>query len=230
MQKVTLPSAAMKEGYAILQRSGYFTKATDMARIDAFVIRAQAGQVRKDGTTPACLHGIRVGYHLEDQFILPLEIIAAGKLHDVIEDGGESWRIPIVECLSSLKTKINQKMIMDMLDALTKDMSLPNRAARNADMIKRAIEGPEGTVIVKCYDRIDNLLESDVFTNEFFKLYAKETQEMIEGFAQAYEKGDLDPETDESFDLVSESDEAISELEQTLEEVTNMRRGDLKWA
>lgn len=106
-------------------------------------------------------------------------------LHDVLEDCDYRWR---EECeklvLHDMPLPVHEREeIWAMINALTKNMEIASRSARNIDAISRAIAGPEETILVKLCDRLANLIHPNGLTPEFLeRTYLPETKALVRAF------------------------------------------------
>jgi len=114
---------------------------TDAATLAA---RAHDGQTRHDGT-PYMQHPSRVAVLLA-QAGAGEALIAAGFLHDVIEDCTVDW--------DEIEERCNAD-VADWVAAMTKDMRMPE-AAREADYRQQLVDGPWQGRAIKLADQIDN--------------------------------------------------------------------------
>ena len=113
-----------------------------------FALSAHRGQVRKsEEEKPMILHPLSVGKILEE-LGYDKEIIAAGYLHDVVEDTGHS--------LEEIKKLFGSKVEELVRNASEEDKNLPWEERK-----RRAIEKTRGLALrdklVICADKIDNL-------------------------------------------------------------------------
>lgn len=116
-------------------------------RARQFARRAHEGQLRKDGA-PYIAHPERVAqllmrYHYDD------EVVAAGWLHDVVEDCGVQ--------LSEIE-QLFGKRVASLVDAVTENPALEVRE-RKKDRKLRAANGPDGARAIAVADSIDNLTD-----------------------------------------------------------------------
>jgi (p)ppGpp synthase/HD superfamily hydrolase len=141
-------------------------------------------QTRKCGTVP---------YYAHPAYIATLVALYGGShkaqiaayLHDVLEDCDSRWR---EECellvLYDLPLPIPEREeIWAMVNALTKNMEITPRSARNANAIVQAINGPKETILVKICDRLANLMQFRGLTLEFLEhTYLPETEDLVRAF------------------------------------------------
>lgn len=150
------------------------------ARIFAIAAKAHRGQFRKDLKTPYIRHPVRVAEYVIKYGGTEPQVFAA-ILHDVFEDCGDTYKVEIIECLYKMGyTKFSAFRVIQMVESLTKDNSLQNRAEKNQDAIDRCIY--HGTEFLKLCDRLDNILDSDALSNKFAKRYFEETDHMLDEF------------------------------------------------
>lgn len=110
----------------------------------ALAASAHAGQERHDGT-PYMQHPARVAVLLA-QAGADESLIAAGFLHDVIEDSTVDW--------DEIEDVCNAD-VADWVAAMTKDMRMPEEP-REAAYKQQLIDGPWQGRAVKLADQIDN--------------------------------------------------------------------------
>ena len=148
----------------------------DSAEIAA---RAHHGQMRKDGVTPYIVHPGRVAtlvammthdYPTLDG-VMAKHMIAAAWLHDVIEDTttteGELYREV-------------DAAIIDLVVGLTNDKSIkaprPDRKKMERERLEKASQAVR---LIKLADRLDNVQDLEHLSDDFAKLYARETEELV---------------------------------------------------
>lgn len=148
---------------------------------------AHAGQFRKNKTTPYIVHPASVA-----QLVLMynpecyLGAITAW-LHDVVEDCGKKGAEDAYDTITSMPLEPYERLaILHSVEALTKDDTLPNRAIKWEDCLRRflADDAPQFTILVKICDRIDNLMDMDGFAPGFEKIYIAETDMMIRAISR----------------------------------------------
>jgi len=66
------------------------------------------------------------------------------------------------------------------VDALTKKNTIPKKADRLTDSLRRILDAPPEATLVKLCDRIDNLLDSTDRNGGFTKHYLESTDELID--------------------------------------------------
>ncbi len=110
--------------------------------------RAHRHQVRKDGCTPYVGHVLRVGWCLEHLFgVRDPEVLAAGVLHDVIED----TTVDYDDLIQQFGPRVAQ-----LVAALTKDKRLPE-AEREAQYHRQLAQAPAEAWLIKLADLHENL-------------------------------------------------------------------------
>lgn len=143
-----------------------------------FANLAHQGQVRKYTGRPYITHPARVASRV---CLIPYateEVVAAGWLHDVLEDCSVTYAdlhcdiSPVVASL--VKTLTNP----------SKGSKLPRAARKAMDREHLANVSPWAKVI-KLIDRIDNLREMTQAPDDFKKLYAKESLLLAEALCSA---------------------------------------------
>ena len=137
---------------------------------------AHKGQVRKFSGKPYISHPFRVLNRIKRYGISDEDILVAAVGHDTIEDTKITY--------AKLKEVFN-KDVADMV----KWLSNPVGGDKAAHIKKIFAQAPEGVVIIKTFDRIDNL--SDGGSKKFFDKY-KETSDIVRdglkkrGFTKLY--------------------------------------------
>lgn len=124
----------------------------DWQRAASFAARAHKGQNRKDGRTPYTAHPFRVAMVIRHVFSCDDEVcIAAGLLHDTIEDTGTDYD-DILEDFG--------REVADCVAAMTKDMRLVDDVREPAydEQLARADWRAR---LVKLADVYDNFLDQD---------------------------------------------------------------------
>ncbi len=124
-----------------------------VAQAITLACQAHQGQLRKDGRTPYVGHVIRVGWVLEHVFgIHDPEVLAAGVLHDVIEDTTVDY--------DDLQRQFGTR-VADLVAHLSKDKRRPEPQREEAYHRQLLAAGPE-VLAIKLADLLENL--SDVTT------------------------------------------------------------------
>jgi (p)ppGpp synthase/HD superfamily hydrolase len=144
-----------------------------------FAARAHAGAFRKDNITPYIAHPARVAALVRAYGGRGVDISAAW-LHDVIEDVTDGENI-VSECIMSMDATNNEVVAVEgLVRALTKNVNMKPRAAREEDMIRRVLEGGSAAVMVKMCDRVDNLIDFPHSTQKpgFAVLYLQESKDL----------------------------------------------------
>ncbi len=116
-----------------------------VTRAAALSASAHEGQLRKDGT-PYAQHPARVAVLLA-RAGADDALVAAGFLHDVIEDSTVDWDEIEATCSTA---------VANWVAAMTKDMRMPE-APREAAYKQQLIDAPWQARAVKLADQIDNL-------------------------------------------------------------------------
>jgi (p)ppGpp synthase/HD superfamily hydrolase len=144
---------------------------TLLTRAEAFAAQAHSGQVRKYTNDPYLVHVVRVAAILA-QHRLPEPVVAAGFLHDTIEDCGISFE--------QLHEKFGGEVAQLVLEVT--DVSRPhhgNRAKRKKmDLVHLAKASPHGQSI-KLADVIDNTGTIVRFDPDFAKVYLPEKKAVL---------------------------------------------------
>jgi (p)ppGpp synthase/HD superfamily hydrolase len=142
--------------------------------------RAHKGQFRKDRKTPYITHPARVA-GLAGTFNGSHIAIIAAWLHDVYEDCSPEWIVKTDELIDHLPLPPDeQREIAAIVDALTKKNTIPGKADRLSDSLRRILDAPPEATLVKICDRIDNLLDSADRNGGFTKHYLASTDELID--------------------------------------------------
>ena len=123
----------------------------------AFACRAHLGQIRKDGATPYAAHPARVAMILMAEFgCADEETLAAGALHDVIEDTACDY--------DDIAERFGGR-VADMVAAMTKDMRLPE-AERELAYAKAILAGGRRVHLITLADTLDNLRDAGALVGE----------------------------------------------------------------
>ena len=142
--------------------------------------RAHKGQFRKDRKTPYITHPARVA-GLVGIFNGSHVAVIAAWLHDVYEDCSPEWIVKTDELVEGLPLPPDERReIAAIVDALTKKNTIPKKADRLTDSLRRILDAPPEATLVKLCDRIDNLLDSTDRNGGFTKHYLESTDELID--------------------------------------------------
>ncbi|MDD1681979.1 MAG: HD domain-containing protein [Methanoregula sp.] len=142
--------------------------------------RAHKGQFRKDRKTPYITHPARVA-GLVGIFNGSHVAVIAAWLHDVYEDCSPEWIVKTDELIDHLPLLPDERReIAAIVDALTKKNTIPRKADRLSDSLRRILDAPPEATLVKVCDRIDNLLDSADRNGGFTKHYLASTDEVID--------------------------------------------------
>jgi (p)ppGpp synthase/HD superfamily hydrolase len=107
--------------------------------------------------------------------------VIAAWLHDVYEDCSPEWIVKTDELIESLQLPPDERReITAIVDALTKKNTIPKKADRLTDSLRRILDAPPEATLVKLCDRIDNLLDSADRNGGFTKHYLASTDELID--------------------------------------------------
>lgn len=139
--------------------------------------RAHQGQKRKYTGTDYFEHPRRVAERVAELDGTP-EMIAAAYLHDVLED-----------------TQVTDQEILDAtnLDVLRLVAELTNRRAKAIRIVRKRLDNDRlsgvspAAKFIKLIDRIDNLREMEGAPENFKRLYAEETFELVKAVGDASE-------------------------------------------
>jgi (p)ppGpp synthase/HD superfamily hydrolase len=141
--------------------------------------RAHRGQFRKDRKTPYITHPARVA-GLVGIFKGSHVAVIAAWLHDVYEDCSPEWIVKTDELIDHLPLPADERReIAAIVDALTKKNTIPGKADRLSDSLRRILDAPPEATLVKLCDRIDNLLDSADRNGGFTKHYLASTDDVI---------------------------------------------------
>lgn len=139
-----------------------------------FAAKAHQGQFRKVGREPYIVHPIGVALTLA-KLGCSDEIIAAGLLHDVVED--------TTITISEVRLKFGEAVAQMVNDVTEQDKSLPWRERKELE-IKHIKEMPLESVLVKTADKVNNLASLlDACAKEgkgVFDLFNASLEEMLE--------------------------------------------------
>ncbi len=142
--------------------------------------RAHKGQFRKDRKTPYITHPARVA-GLVGIFNGSHMAVIAAWLHDVYEDCSPEWIVKTDELIDHLPLPPDERReIGAIVEALTKKNTIPRKADRLSDSLRRILDAPPEATLVKLCDRIDNLLDSADRNGGFTKHYLASTDELID--------------------------------------------------
>ncbi len=137
-----------------------------------FAASAHAGQVRKYSAQPYIIHPRRVAGRLAEELWTEDVHVAAGWNHDVPED----CNVPIADI-----EMMFGKQVAAMVDGLTnksKGLKLPRAERKRIDR-ERIAQLPWDVKAIKLIDRTDNLLDMLGAEDDFLKVYAKESRELL---------------------------------------------------
>lgn len=132
-----------------------------------FAESAHQGQIRKYNGKPYFTHPERVAKRLQE-LGYPPEMVAAGYLHDVIEDCGVK--------IQEIETIFGHK-VAELVSGLTnpsKGMKVSRAERKKIDREHLSAQA-KFVKIIKLVDRIDNIKEMEGAETDFKRLYAKET-------------------------------------------------------
>jgi (p)ppGpp synthase/HD superfamily hydrolase len=142
--------------------------------------RAHKGQFRKDRKTPYITHPARVA-GLVGIFNGSHVAVIAAWLHDVYEDCSPEWIVKTDKLVENLPLPPDERReIAAIVDALTKTNTIPRKADRLPDSLRRILDAPPEATLVKLCDRIDNLLDSADRNGGFTRHYLVSTDEVID--------------------------------------------------
>jgi len=150
------------------------------------VQKAHDGQFRKDGKTPYYTHPLAVA-KLVQEYVTDSDdgLLIAALAHDCVEDVDD---FDLDEFLNSLYDdsldNINEKeRVKNIILALTKNETLPNRNEKSIDNYERIFKVGRDAAKIKLCDRYHNVSDMNGMTNKFKLRYIAETQFMLGYFA-----------------------------------------------
>ena len=150
---------------------------TIVLRAVSFAARQHEGQVRKDGTTPYVAHPARVLAILSGVFgVKDPEVLAAGVLHDTIED-------TLADC-DDLIEGFGER-VAGFVALLTKDKRLPEEE-RERTYFEALAKAPLEVKLCKLADTYDNLDDSSGLSVEFRAKKSRKARELLEAFAPGF--------------------------------------------
>ncbi len=112
-----------------------------------FAAQKHRGQFRKGTKLPYIIHPLNVGRTLIEAGCDD-EVVAAGILHDVLEDTGTQ--------AGELETHFGQR-VRQIVEWESEDKSLPWRARKETTIARIQGEAPLEVVLVACADKLDNI-------------------------------------------------------------------------
>ena len=116
------------------------------------LVREKITGMRKGCEEPAYEYSIRVADTLK-KYGYPQDVVVAGLLHDIIEDGGMTMK-ELLDLGFSERT-------VSLVDACTHDSAMQNKDARWTKMIARLIDTQDKDAwAIKCADLLDNYASS----------------------------------------------------------------------
>lgn len=150
---------------------------------DLYAERAHKDQKRKYNHMPYIVHPRRVAAQMA-KFTTNQAVLAATLLHDVIEDCNVTF--------DTLRHDFGET-VAAIVQALTNTSKAThpasNRAQRKAIDRQRLAEVPEcirGSVhTIKVLDRLDNLRDIPASENDFFRVYLKESRDLLDVLVEA---------------------------------------------
>ena len=150
---------------------------TIVLRAVSFAARHHEGQVRKDGRTPYVAHPARVLAVLSGVFgVKDPEVLAAGVLHDTIED-------TLADC-DDLIEGFGER-VAGFVALLTKDKRLPEEE-RERTYFEALAAAPLEVKLCKLADTYDNLDDSSGLSVEFRAKKSHKARELLEAFAPGF--------------------------------------------
>jgi (p)ppGpp synthase/HD superfamily hydrolase len=161
-----------------------------IANVAAFATLAHHGQVRRgDARVSKIVHPARVAT-ITAIFGGDYLAVMGSWGHDIEEDTrlGPKFRRFVMDMGLPGDDAVT---VIGIVEALTKDLRIRPRAARNQAAIQAVLDGPYQATLVKLADRIDNLTETKFETlgkqygglpvEEFVVLYYNESRQLLDG-------------------------------------------------
>jgi len=147
---------------------------------EKFARAAHKGQTRKYNGEAYISHPLRVANRLR-ALKFGYEIVAAGMLHDVLEDSTHTLR--------ELQIRFGNN-IADLVQEVTNPSkgSKKSRAERKEMDRKHLAEASKEAKIIKLLDRIDNLRDMNGAPSDFKRLYLEESKLLAEALKGADKK------------------------------------------
>lgn len=142
-----------------------------------FAYKAHEGQVRKYTNEPYVTHPIAVAGLLKDA-AMPPSVIAAGLLHDVLEDT-TATREDILHIFGPEVTKL----VVEVTD-ISKPEDGNRKKRKDIDMRHLMLASYEGQSI-KCADLIHNTQSIARHDPKFAKLYLREKAQLLDAMREA---------------------------------------------
>ncbi|MBC8871225.1 MAG: bifunctional (p)ppGpp synthetase/guanosine-3',5'-bis(diphosphate) 3'-pyrophosphohydrolase [Planctomycetes bacterium] len=150
---------------------------TIVFRAVSFAARHHEGQLRKDGRTPYVAHPARVLAILTSVFgVKDPEVLAAGVLHDTIED-------TLADC-DDLIEEFGER-VAGFVALLTKDKRLPEEE-RERTYFEALAAAPLEVKLCKLADTYDNLDDSSDLSVEFRTKKSHKARELLNAFASGF--------------------------------------------
>ena len=115
----------------------------------AFADNRHAGQTRDIGDLPFVTHPVEVACLLHEAGYSD-EVVAAGVLHDVLEDTDADRR--------ELETRFGRR-VADLVEAVTDDPSIEDRAERKAALRRKVADAGECAAVVFAADKVSKARE-----------------------------------------------------------------------
>lgn len=161
-----------------------------------YVKEKHKGQVRKQGT-PYYWHPVAVSRILYDKGIRDKNILTAALFHDLIEDTSVTYE--------EIK-EISNESIAKMVKILSKE-----KGCEMSEYIQKIKEN-NSTKLIKLADRLHNLSETKLCSEEFQKKYIKETEDWYVDLAKdtIFEE-DINKELNKLKQVQHEHEEEIEE-------------------
>lgn len=150
---------------------------TIVLRAVSFAARHHEGQFRKDARTPYVAHPARVLVVLTGVFgVKDPDVLAAGVLHDTIED-------TLADC-DDLIEEFGER-VAGFVALLTKDKRLPEEE-RERTYFETLVAAPLEVKLCKLADTYDNLDDSSGLSAEFRTKKLRKARKLLEAFTPGF--------------------------------------------
>ncbi|MBI2933373.1 MAG: bifunctional (p)ppGpp synthetase/guanosine-3',5'-bis(diphosphate) 3'-pyrophosphohydrolase [Planctomycetes bacterium] len=154
----------------------------------SFAARRHGAQWRKDGETPYVAHPARVLFILGHVFkVSDPDTLAAGALHDTIEDTTTDW--------DDIAREFNPR-IADFVALLSKDKR-KEEGTREGEFVEQLAQAPIGVKLCKLADTLDNLLDAQGLPADKRRKALDKARGLLSAFAET-----LPAEWRHAYDLV----------------------------
>lgn len=145
-------------------------------RAEEIMREAHVGQTRKDGVTPYIEHPVEVAKILEGQGE-PEEVVLAGLLHDVIEDGDDN-----VKWMNRIRDEVGEDVLMLVMwvsDSWGTAKPPGNRAVRKVWQREKLRLAPREARALKLADMLSNLSATEDLEEKFLPVFVAEMEKLL---------------------------------------------------